>query len=214
MEEGDEAGDEAAEGDTGNTNATAGSAMDTNSFVELKLPADVYMASQQAWTTFINSASSREAAGEAIYAALFDSAPSLQSLFVTPRAVQAMRFMNGLNTFIIHLGDPAALKMDVETLGFTHLDKEVTVPRAVIFRDAIVDLFVVELGNKLTTEAAKGFTALLNYVGGALIYIRTNYAERLQLLDESWKIANDKGSNADKFGSSSMEAKANEHEKA
>jgi len=46
-----------------------------------------------------------------------------------------------------------------------------------------------------------------------LIFIRTNYAERLQLLDESWKIANDKGSNADKFGSSSMEGKkANEHE--
>merc|ERR1719446_680150 len=133
MEEGDEAGDEAAEGDTGNTNATAGSAMDTNNFIELKLSADVYTASQQAWTTFINSASSREAAGEAIYAALFDSAPSLQSLFVTPRAVQAMRFMNGLNTFITHLGDPAALKTDIETLGFTHLDKEVTVPRAVIF---------------------------------------------------------------------------------
>jgi len=38
----------------------------------------------------------REAAGETIFAALFDAAPSLQALFVTPRAVQALKFMNGL----------------------------------------------------------------------------------------------------------------------
>ena len=44
----------------------------------------------------IASATSREAAGETIYAAIFDAALSLQSLFVTPRAVQAMRLMNGL----------------------------------------------------------------------------------------------------------------------
>jgi hypothetical protein len=41
------------------------------------------------WKTLI-------ASSETIYAALFDAAPSPQSLFVTPRAVQAMKFMNGL----------------------------------------------------------------------------------------------------------------------
>jgi hypothetical protein len=48
------------------------------------------------WKIFIASSTSREAAGETMYAALFDAALSLQSLFVTPRAVQAMKLMNGL----------------------------------------------------------------------------------------------------------------------
>ena len=44
--------------------------------------------------------------------------PSLQSLFTTPRAIQAMKFMNGLNQFVSGLSDPPALKVAVETLGF------------------------------------------------------------------------------------------------
>ena len=39
----------------------------------------------EAFNQFIGLQSSRDAAGEAIYAALFDSAPSLQNMFMTPR---------------------------------------------------------------------------------------------------------------------------------
>lgn len=66
----------------------------------------------------------RIARGQGIYAALFDAAPSLQSLFKTPRAVMAMRFMAGLNNISNTLQDPKALKVVVETLGFQHLDLE------------------------------------------------------------------------------------------
>merc|ERR1712048_1326275 len=144
-----------------------------------------------------------EAAGEAIYAALFDAAPSLQSLFTTPRAIQAMKFMNGLNQFIMGLSDPPALKVAVETLGFGHLALDVTVPRVVIFRDAILDLFQVELGARLTKDAYNGWRAMLNYVGGAIIFIKAFYADRIRLLGESWALANDKTSNADKFATAS-----------
>ncbi|CAJ1420395.1 unnamed protein product [Effrenium voratum] len=58
----------------------------------------------------------------------------------------AMRFMNGLSSIMNALGSPSALKIIVETLGFQHLDLDVTVPRVAIFRDAIVDLFDMELG--------------------------------------------------------------------
>eukprot|EP00438_Fugacium_kawagutii_P020872 Skav228292 [mRNA] locus=scaffold209:80370:94245:- [translate_table: standard] len=64
-------------------------------FEELHLPPDISAEVQNGWQTFLTSSSSREAAGETIYAALFDAAPSLQSLFKTARSVMAMRFMNG-----------------------------------------------------------------------------------------------------------------------
>jgi hypothetical protein len=110
-----------------------------------------------------------------------------------------MKFMNGLNQFVNGLSDPPALKIAVETLGFGHLALDVTIPRVVIFRDAILDLFQVELGSRLTTEAYKGWRALLNYVGGAIIFIKAFYADRIRLLGSSWSLANDGGSNKDKF---------------
>merc|ERR1712187_989344 len=141
---------------------------------------------------FMRSAESREAAGEAIYAALFDAAPSLQSLFKTPRAVMAMRFMNGLNNIIMNLTDPKASKVIVETLGFQHLDLEVTIPRVVIFRDAIMDLLAVELGARLSKKAKEGWAAMLNWVGGSYIYIRLRYTDRLKIIATSWATANNK----------------------
>ena len=45
---------------------------------------------------------------------------------VTPRAVQAMHFMNGLNHFVGILSDQPALKQGVETLGCSHLNLDVT----------------------------------------------------------------------------------------
>lgn len=189
------------------TDQDPGSGIDTQKFVELYLSEEEIVGAQNAWQTFINQAPSREAAGEAVYAALFDSSPALQALFVTPRAVQALRFMNGLNTFISSLGDPAALKSHVETLGFGHLNMDVTVPRVLIFRDALVDLFAVELGSKLDTNAANGLIMLLNYVGGALIFTRLNYALRLRILAESWAVANDKGANSEKFATLEVQHK-------
>merc|ERR1712060_959424 len=159
-------------------------------FDELVLGHEIADEVLSVWNTFLRSAESREAAGEAIYAALFDSAPSLQSLFKTPRAVMAMRFMNGLNQIINSLADPKGLKIIVETLGFQHLDLEVTVPRVVIFRDAIVDLLQVEMGSRFTKKAREGFATFLNYVGGAYIYVRLKFTDRLKILASSWAKAN------------------------
>ncbi|CAK0866717.1 unnamed protein product [Prorocentrum cordatum] len=145
---------------------------------------------QGSWRDFLGSAESREAAGEAIYAAVFDAAPSLQSLFKTPRAVMAMRFMNGLNQIISSLHDPKALKVVVETLGFQHLDLEVTIPRVIMFRDAIVELLQIELGARMSSRAREGWNTMLNYVGGSYIYVRLRFADRLKILAGSWATAN------------------------
>ena len=52
----------------------------------------------------------------------------------------------------------------------------------IIFRDAIVDLLVMELGSKMSTLAQNSLSAFLSYVGGAYIYIRKNYSERIRSL--------------------------------
>ena len=197
-EEGEEA-EEGAEGAGGaggnapaevsNADRTTGNEIVTDTFAELQVDERGSQAANESWVQFINTAESREAAGEVIYSALFDSAPSLQSLFVTPRAVQAMKFMNGLSNFVQALDDPPKLKILVETLGFGHLHLDVTPPRVVIFRDAILDIMAVELAERFTSSARDAWTRLLNYVGGAIIFVKTNYADRIRILLESWKIS-------------------------
>jgi len=206
VEEGSEEGmEEAAEAAEGEQPATAtgeqqvsqyglynSTEVNEEVFEELQLGEAMAHEVQNVWNGFMKSAESREAAGEAIYAALFDSAPSLQSLFKTPRAVMAMRFMNGLNQIIGQLHDPKALKIIVETLGFQHLDLEVTVPRVVIFRDAIVDLLQLEMGPAFTSRARMGWCTMLNYTGGSYIYVRLKFTDRLRILASSWATANNK----------------------
>mmetsp|Transcript_21947 Transcript_21947/g.48526 ORF Transcript_21947/g.48526 Transcript_21947/m.48526 type:complete len:1130 (+) Transcript_21947:41-3430(+) len=160
------------------------------SFEILKMDPIVVAKAQEGWSAFLSAHTSREAVGEAIYSALFEGAPSLQPLFTTPRAVQAMRFMNGIHGFVTTLDDPVTLKTMVETLGFGHLNLDVTIPRVIMFRDALLDLLEVELLGTLDPEGLQGFRLLLNYVGGAIIFIKAHYADRLRLLSESWSIAN------------------------
>lgn len=161
-------------------------------FEEVKFSERIIEEVTSSWAAFINQSSSRDAAAEALYSALFDSAPSLQGLFKTPRAVMSMRILNGFATIVGSMGTPAPLKTSVETLGFQHLDLEVTVPRVVIFRDAVIDLLEMELEIGFSSKAKAGWMSLLNYVGGAFIYVRVNYSERLKIIAASWAVANNK----------------------
>mmetsp|Transcript_23567 Transcript_23567/g.42567 ORF Transcript_23567/g.42567 Transcript_23567/m.42567 type:complete len:1226 (-) Transcript_23567:316-3993(-) len=171
------------------TGAFAGD-VNTSSLEDMVMPAQQAEQVQNCWRSFLDSFASREIAGEAIYGALFDSAPSLQSLFKTPRAVMSLRFMMGINQIIMSLQDGQQVRLLVEALGFQHLDLEVTVPRVAVFRDAIMDLLASEMGSKVTPQAAEGLRQTLNYAGGGYIFIREKFSERLKILTSSWKIAN------------------------
>merc|ERR1719502_1280584 len=94
--------------------------------------------------------------------------------------------MIALQQLVHDMGSPEQLQGFVETLGFQHLHLQLTSARVAIFRDTILDVFAVELADTFDDEARKGLTALLNYVGGGLIYVRTHYAERIRILNESW----------------------------
>ena len=82
------------------------------------------------------------------------------------------------------------LDTEVDILGFKHLNLELTVARVEVIRDAILELMGNEMGPSLTPQMAMGVLEVLNYVGGALIYIRSHYAERVKILNQSWEEAN------------------------
>jgi hypothetical protein len=227
LEEGDsfeDSGERAAEEDeegyiadalqNGNEGNDAGVAtgddIDTSAFSELHLDERCIQATNDAWRLFLTACESREAAGEVIYAALFESVPGSQHLFVTPRAVHAMKFLTSFNSFVTNLDDPPRLKILVETEGFGEtFGLWVTKPRVAVFRDSILDIFSVELGDKFTPLAREGWTKVLNYVGGAIIYVKTNYADRISTLLESWEIATSgKQSNAKTLQDSQEQASA------
>ena len=181
----DQTGGTAEEAATGAYNATT---VNDKIFEELRLSSDVALEVQLGWKAFLGAAESREAAGEAIYAALFDTARRFRQHSAT-LFDEAMRFMNGLSLIVDSLSDPKGLKVVVETLGLQHLDLEVTVPRVIILRDAIVGLLVAEMGPRLSQKARVGFATMLNYVGGSYIFIRRREFElRFMILREVWKV--------------------------
>merc|ERR1711920_1008741 len=90
-------------------------------------------------------------------------------------------------------------------------DLDVTIPSVVIFRNAIIELFQLEMGSAFTKKAQEGFGIFFNYVGGAYIFIRTNFAGRLKILSSSWATANKKES--DETEVIDENAKAEETEK-
>eukprot|EP00929_Paragymnodinium_shiwhaense_P020516 TRINITY_DN13656_c0_g3_i1.p1 TRINITY_DN13656_c0_g3~~TRINITY_DN13656_c0_g3_i1.p1 ORF type:complete len:1057 (-),score=288.00 TRINITY_DN13656_c0_g3_i1:269-3439(-) len=160
--------------------------INVDSFNEITVDTTKAQAARQSWQIFLNNCGSRDQAGELLYSAFFDSVPSLQKLFTTPRAVMGTRFVGVMATLAADMDDPKKLKTAVEVLGFAHLNFDVTVPRAMLFRDAFIDMFAVELGSKWTTDAAIAWTVVMNYICGCIVYCRTNYAERIQALTDSW----------------------------
>eukprot|EP00429_Kryptoperidinium_foliaceum_P017564 CAMPEP_0176041224 /NCGR_PEP_ID=MMETSP0120_2-20121206/20446_1 /TAXON_ID=160619 /ORGANISM="Kryptoperidinium foliaceum, Strain CCMP 1326" /LENGTH=529 /DNA_ID=CAMNT_0017374625 /DNA_START=30 /DNA_END=1616 /DNA_ORIENTATION=- len=166
--------------------------INTEAFDELHLDGAMAQEVQEAWAAFVRSAGSKDAAGEAIYGAMYDAAPSLAPLWKTPRAVLVVRLFHGMNQIFTSVHTPKELKTIVEAVGFLHLHLEVTVPRVAVFRDAILDLLQAELGEAMSPLARTGFGTVFNYAGGAFVYVRVKYSERLGCLAASWAQASGK----------------------
>lgn len=78
----------------------------------------------------------------------------------------------------------------MDIIGFKHLDLEVTIPRVEAVRGALLELIANELGLNWSQGKANGLIQVFNYIGGALIYTRSQYADRVKLLSSSWVKAN------------------------
>jgi len=159
-------------------------------FEDLHLPAAAADEVRQCWQAFLAKFSSAELAGLAIYDAIFEDAPSMRPLFKSPRTIFGLTFTNVLSNMFSMSGNPSALRSSVETLGFQHLDRDVTTARIAIFAGAILTTVEAELGREFTPEARSGLIAGLNYIGGAIIYCRNELGTRIKTIQRSWKIAN------------------------
>merc|ERR1711874_386394 len=67
--------------------------------------------------------------------------------------------------------------------------------RVVIFRDALIELISMELGARFSKKAKDGWMAMLNWAGGAFVYTRLRFTDRLKILASSWATANNKVAN-------------------
>lgn len=144
------------------------------------------------WNEFL-ARMDKEAANEALYSAVFEGIPSMQEFFTTGRQVQAERLMQALTHIVHHATEsPSALFASAEAIGFSHLNFEITQAKAANFRDAVMLLLENELGDAFGLAAREGWTLILNYVLGAIIFVRLNYLARLKLLVDSWNEANKK----------------------
>ncbi|CAE7808593.1 wss2 [Symbiodinium sp. CCMP2456] len=148
---------------------------------------------QDAWGMYMESFSSRDIACDTLFAAFYDAAPSLHYLFKTSRAVMSGRFAGGIESIVMALPNGKEVKSLIELLGFKHLELEVTTPRIAVVREAMLEAFTAELGDRFTTLAYEGLRKTLNYAGGGCIYLRETFAERLQILASSWRTASANG---------------------
>lgn len=183
---------EEEDGDGGLEDVEDGDLNDINvaSFDELKLTQASASHVQDTWRAFVSSCGTWEAAGVQIWHAIIEGSPAMKTLFTSPKAVAALNFYEGINSLVIALDDPAGLKIKVETLSFGHLNVEASTSRVSVVRDSMLDLFQTELGSNFDTAAYTAWRRLLNYVGGAMIFIKSHYGARLKILDESWLLAN------------------------
>lgn len=190
--------DEEASGvssDSGNENEEEVNLMDlaeeinTESFGPLRLERETIDMMRNVWNAFLNSHDTIEAAGDLFYEAIYESSPVIQEVFTTPKAVQGVRFIEVFGSYLAALDKPNQLKSMIELLAYRHIDIDVTTTKAEIFRDGIMDL-LVEVVHDFDMTARLGWLAFLGWIGGAHIYMKTRYQERIATLQECWQKAN------------------------
>jgi len=150
--------------------------------------ADVAML-QETFAQFVKLAGSQAAAGELLYQAITDAASSLHELFVTPASQMAMRVLVAIDTIIAHVDEPKRLKQLVEGLAFQHLQIDVTINRFVFVSQSIIEVISTELSDAMTSHSWLVWKNLLDYIGGAMIFVRSSYGQRIDLILTSWSSA-------------------------
>jgi len=141
---------------TGGQTAEEDEDINIHSLEELNLDISTARSAAQAWAAFLAAEESPEMVAQTIFSSIFEAAPKMRTLFTTSGSMHHVRFMSSLATCLKNLEDPPALKMIVESLGFSHMSFDVQMKHVVTFRVAIIDTISMELGESFSRAASTG----------------------------------------------------------
>lgn len=161
----------------------------TTSFGKLELSEQAIHAMRDCWRVLATSKQSHETIGRSIFSAFFENLPETKSMFKNSKSAHATKFMTSLDKMIGLVGSPHELKAFVNSVGFKHLGVSVNEVMAECFRSSVVQVLHLILGDALCEDAVDGFSELINYCSGALIYIRKTNSQRILILKASWTTA-------------------------
>eukprot|EP00927_Polykrikos_kofoidii_P046597 TRINITY_DN40782_c0_g1_i1.p1 TRINITY_DN40782_c0_g1~~TRINITY_DN40782_c0_g1_i1.p1 ORF type:complete len:1138 (-),score=213.21 TRINITY_DN40782_c0_g1_i1:20-3319(-) len=173
----------------------ASSTVITNSLGPASIPEKLAQGAKEAWSQFTSrSAGKIEETATSLYQAIFDGVPAARNSFSGISSNQILQIFSGINDLVDMMDDPGRLMDAVELLGFQHMGLTITEQHVTQFGDAVLGLVVKNNrshGKQVSGDARQGLAMLMKYVGGAIIYVRTqNAAKYLEVLTTSWEIAN------------------------
>mmetsp|Transcript_28559 Transcript_28559/g.51723 ORF Transcript_28559/g.51723 Transcript_28559/m.51723 type:complete len:171 (+) Transcript_28559:85-597(+) len=116
--------------------------------------------------------------------------PSASSEAIAKLPLSSLSSSSGFSSIVSSMSSPSTLTVFVGNLGSRHLDSKLTPAGAVIFRDAIVDLFEEELGPLFDHKAKTGLISILTYFGAAYLFTQEQQARRVKIINCSWMAAN------------------------
>eukprot|EP00929_Paragymnodinium_shiwhaense_P007997 TRINITY_DN111919_c0_g1_i1.p1 TRINITY_DN111919_c0_g1~~TRINITY_DN111919_c0_g1_i1.p1 ORF type:complete len:1169 (+),score=233.22 TRINITY_DN111919_c0_g1_i1:162-3668(+) len=138
------------------------------------------------WANFAPNPGALDAKGQLIFTTLLEAAPAMKEIFNTPLQVQAARFTAAIQRLLAVLDDEKRLKGVIESIGFSHLSYDVSVPRAMLFKDTVIDVMMLENGSKWTTDMQIEWGRLLEHVVETIFYCKRTYEKRVAMVLESW----------------------------
>eukprot|EP00927_Polykrikos_kofoidii_P059639 TRINITY_DN54783_c0_g1_i1.p1 TRINITY_DN54783_c0_g1~~TRINITY_DN54783_c0_g1_i1.p1 ORF type:complete len:1244 (-),score=197.29 TRINITY_DN54783_c0_g1_i1:31-3762(-) len=171
------------------TDEDSGSTINGDSLGEIDLNAEAVRRLRASWQEFCDIANYQDAksgAANRVYYIITSAFPKIHAFRKSPRALLADRILAGIHLLVDAAADPKRLKNIVEMLGFRHMSFDITVPRVVAFRDAMLEAFHMDLSFGSCDDVWREF---LDYVGGGLAFVRKRYGASIRLVTNSWKEA-------------------------
>lgn len=169
--------------------------LNVSDFSEFQLDDELAEEVKASWHLLIETEQAQDVLGRAIFSTFFDVSSESRKLFMTSMTAFVSKFMNALRMIVSAIHNPAALMQMAENIGFMHLNVDVTIPAMMALRESVLHVFQATLSPRFSQDAQEGWHQLLDYVGGAMIYVRNMYADRVGILQGSWQRAQAGSSN-------------------
>lgn len=165
-----------------------GADINVDSFEEVIFSPEESAEVKQMLANFIYTLGSEQLAGKHLFDALFSSTPgNFRTHFSSAEAFQSWNLFESFRSMLSVMHNPSVLHEAVALLGYRHLHVPLSLQIFVPIRKSILQIF--SSVPDFNDAVKQTLTKFLNYIGGALIYIRNNSVDRLKIVIDSWQQA-------------------------